>query len=64
MMIRSGTSKRITSLLALSNYILILSPKQIILGGGIMQRTFLFPLIRQKVLESLNGYVESESLLK
>ena len=49
---------------ALCNYILILSPKRIILGGGIMERTFLFPLIRRKVLESLNGYVESETLLK
>ena len=50
--------------LALYNTILVLSPKRIILGGGIMQRTFLFPLIRRKVLESLNGYVESEALLK
>jgi len=49
---------------ALSNYALILSPKRIMLGGGIMERLFLFPLIRRKVLESLNGYVESESLLK
>jgi fructokinase len=49
---------------ALSNFILILSPKRIILGGGIMGRAFLFPLIRRKVLETLNGYVESESLLK
>ncbi len=50
--------------LALCNTILVLSPKRIILGGGIMHRTFLFPLIRRKVLESLNGYVESEDLLK
>ena len=49
---------------ALRSYILILSPRKIILGGGIMDRAFLFPLIRQKVLGSLNGYVESESLLK
>ena len=49
---------------ALCNYILILSPKRIILGGGIMERTFLFNSIRRKILESLNGYVESESLLK
>ncbi|HEY9153470.1 MAG TPA: ROK family protein [Anaerolineales bacterium] len=47
---------------ALSNYILILSPKRIILGGGIMERKFLFPLLRRKVLETLNGYVESKSL--
>ena len=50
--------------LALSNFILTLSPKRIMLGGGIMGRAFLFPLIRRKVLETLNGYVESESLLK
>ncbi len=49
---------------ALSNTILMLSPKQIILGGGIMQRTYLFPLVRCKVSELLNGYVASESLLK
>ena len=49
---------------ALANTILTLSPKRIILGGGIMQRAYLFPLVRRKVLESLNGYVESESLLK
>ena len=49
---------------ALRSYILILSPRKIILGGGIMDRAFLFPLIRQKVLDSLNGYVESERLLK
>ena len=50
--------------LALSNIILTLSPKRIILGGEIMQRAYLFPLIRRKVLKTLNGYVESESLLK
>ena len=48
---------------ALVNYILILSPKIIILGGGIMQRSFLFPLVRQKVLDELNGYVQSSVLL-
>ena len=49
---------------ALSNFILILSPRRIILGGGIMERAFLFSVIQHKVLESLNGYVENESLLK
>jgi len=49
---------------ALMNYILVLSPRKIILGGGVMQRDFLFPLIRRKVQETLNGYVESRSLLE
>jgi fructokinase len=47
---------------ALMNYILTLSPKKIILGGGVMQREFLFPKIRQRVRELLNGYVASKSL--
>ncbi|MCL4527961.1 MAG: ROK family protein [Chloroflexi bacterium] len=49
---------------ALANYTLILSPKKIILGGGIMQRAFLFPMIRQMVLELLNGYVQHKTLLE
>ena len=48
---------------ALANYILVLSPKRLILGGGILQRAFLFPLIRRKVLEELNGYVQASALL-
>jgi len=39
-------------------YILILSPQKIILGGGVMKQAQLFPLIRQYVQELLNGYVE------
>jgi fructokinase len=42
---------------ALVNTILTLSPRRIILGGGVMQRVHLFPLIRQKVKELLNDYL-------
>jgi fructokinase len=49
---------------ALMNYILVLSPKKIILGGGVMQRRFLFAKIRHKVREFLNGYVSSKSVLE
>ena len=49
---------------ALADYILVLSPKMIILGGGIMQRPILFPKIQRKVLEILNGYVQSSNLMK
>jgi fructokinase len=48
---------------ALMNYILTLSPKKIILGGGVMQRDFLFPKIRRRVGELLNGYVSSKKIL-
>lgn len=49
---------------ALMNYILTLSPKKIILGGGVMQREFLFPKIRRRVQELLNGYVSSKKILE
>jgi fructokinase len=49
---------------ALMNYILVLSPKKIILGGGVMQRQFLFAKIRHRVHELLNGYVSSKSILE
>jgi len=47
---------------AIENYICILSPKIIVLGGGIMQRGNLLPMVRRKVQESLNGYLKSPSL--
>jgi fructokinase len=50
--------------LALMNYILTLSPNKIILGGGVMQREFLFPKVRHRVHELLNGYVSSKIILE
>lgn len=47
---------------ALANYILILSPDMIILGGGVMHQEQLFPLIRNYVTEMLNGYIKTEEL--
>lgn len=47
---------------ALANYILILSPKKIVIGGGVMKQEQLFPLVRKKVLETLNGYVQHAQL--
>ncbi|MBB3059593.1 ROK family protein [Microbulbifer rhizosphaerae] len=32
------------------------APERIILGGGVMQNAFLFPLIRERVQQLLNGY--------
>jgi fructokinase len=49
---------------ALMNYILTLSPKKIILGGGVMQREFLFPRVRNRVRQLLNGYVSSKVVLE
>ncbi len=45
---------------ALVNYIMILSPKKIVLGGGVMHQEQLFPLIRKKTAELLNGYINTK----
>jgi fructokinase len=44
--------------LALVNYICTLSPQRIIMGGGVMKQTHLFPRIRTKVSALLNNYVQ------
>ena len=47
---------------AISNIVMTLSPKRIILGGGVMHQEALFPLIRQKTLENINGYIRTKEL--
>lgn len=47
---------------ALVNYILLLSPQKIILGGGVMHQSQLFPLIREQVRIMLNGYLHTKEL--
>ena len=42
---------------ALVQYILIVSPKKIIMGGGVMKQVHLLPLVHKQVVELLNGYV-------
>jgi len=49
---------------ALVNYILILSPEKIIMGGGVMKQRQLFPLIRKNVQDMLNGYIGKEEILE
>ena len=38
------------------------SPEKIILGGGVMQQKFLFPVIREKTLAILGGYISSPAV--
>lgn len=47
---------------ALVDYIMILSPQKIILGGGVMHQEQLFPLIRRKVKELIGGYLNTREL--
>jgi fructokinase len=48
----------------LVNFICTLSPQRIIMGGGVMDQSHLFPLVRHKTLELLNGYVQSPEILE
>ncbi|MFB9329365.1 ROK family protein [Paenibacillus aurantiacus] len=48
---------------AVTGTILLLSPKKVILGGGVMQQQHLFPLIRAEVKRNLNGYVSAAAIL-
>lgn len=47
---------------ALTSVIFTLSPQKIILGGGVMGQTQLFPMIRKYVLENVNGYIDTKEL--
>ncbi|MBQ7559948.1 MAG: ROK family protein [Synergistaceae bacterium] len=47
---------------ALTDIIYTLSPQKIILGGGVMSHTQLFPLIRKYVLEYINNYIDTKEL--
>lgn len=47
---------------ALTGYILTLSPRMIILGGGVMHQEQLMSLIRDKVTQMLGGYIRTKEL--
>lgn len=49
---------------AMMNYILILSPEKMIMGGGVMKQKQLFPLIHRNLFEILNGYIQNDAILK
>ena len=42
--------------------VMTVSPRKIVLGGGVMNQTQLFPIIRKKLLEKINGYVKGREL--
>ncbi len=50
--------------LALTIYICTLSPQRIILGGGVMQQSQLFPMVRFKVQAILNEYIQAEEIIR
>lgn len=50
--------------LGLVNLMVALSPRRILLGGGVMQQPHLFDLIRKEVSQLLNGYVHHTEVLE
>ena len=48
--------------LGLANVVLVLSPERIVLGGGVMARASLWPMVRSKLGALLGGYVASPAL--
>jgi fructokinase len=49
--------------LALVNFICTLSPERIVIGGGVMAKRQLYPLVRKQIGELLNNYVRAPRLL-
>ena len=50
--------------LALANYVCVLSPQRIIMGGGVMSQPQLLPLVRRKLVSFLGGYVQAAEILE
>jgi len=48
--------------LALTAWVCTLSPRRIVLGGGVMEQPHLFPLIRRELARLLNGYIRVREL--
>ncbi|HLG99718.1 MAG TPA: ROK family protein [Bryobacteraceae bacterium] len=49
--------------LGIVNAICVLSPQRVILGGGVMARAQLYPMIRGTVAELLNGYLDAPQIV-
>ena len=49
--------------LAIANLTFVVSPQRIVLGGGVMHRSELYPMIRDKVAALLNGYADTPEIV-
>ncbi len=48
----------------LSTFVVTLSPRRIILGGGVMNQVHLLPHIRRYLVEIMNGYVQGDEFAR
>nr|WP_039793337.1 ROK family protein [Paenibacillus elgii] len=49
---------------SITGAVLLNSPEKVVLGGGVMQQSQLFPLIREAVKANLNGYVSAGEIVE
>lgn len=49
--------------LALAHYTLMVSPKRIIIGGGVMRQNHLLPKIRNQLIKHLGGYLQNATII-
>jgi fructokinase len=49
---------------ATSTVLYTISPERVIFGGGVMHQMQLFPMIRKKLVELINGYIQEPALLE
>ncbi|MFN2144727.1 MAG: ROK family protein [Anaerolineales bacterium] len=49
---------------ACASFVVTLSPQRIILGGGVMEAPGLFPMVRERTQQILNGYVQMPQILE
>lgn len=49
--------------LGLANLVCVLSPRRIVIGGGVMRNPNLLPLIRKRLKECLGGYVQTPEIV-
>ena len=49
--------------LGIANCVCTLSPRRIVLGGGVMQQPHLFGLIRSELVQLLNGYIQASEIV-
>ena len=50
--------------LGLATWVCTLSPRRIVIGGGVMQQAHLFPLVRKELLNLLNGYIQAPAIVE
>ena len=50
--------------LALATWVCTVSPMRIVIGGGVMQRDFLFSMVRRELRELLNDYIPKRAMIE